>query len=432
MARKKSSDGNLTIKKLKISDLKPARYNPRKDLKPGDVEYEQIRRSITEFGYIDPIIVNERNGVVIGGHQRLKILKDLGIKEADVSLVKLDDKKEKALNIALNKITGAWDDAALKDLLDELNASGADMDLTGFAPQELKDLGVYEPDEIVEDDFDVAAAAEAIKTPITRMGDVWQLGKHRLLCGDCTVKNTVTELFAGEKATMVFTDPPYNVNYGQTMKDALRLKNSPKYKGAHKASAKNAGRKILNDNFKDNKQFYQFLYGFIDAVRPWVLGDCYICMSSSELHTLQKAFVDCGGNWSTFIIWVKSHFTLGRSNYQRQYEPILYGWFAGSSHYWSGARNLGDVYKDQLKTEEDGTTWIKMNAGVEMDIWEFPKNAKNEYHPTQKPILLCARGIQNSSRPGDIVYDGFVGGGLYPGCLRTNQKNGILSGIRSY
>lgn len=202
----------------------------------------------------------------------------------------------------------------------------------------------------------------------------------------------------GQRDRMVFTDPPYNVNYGATMQDKLR----------------GTTRQIKNDNFKTKQDFYQFLYDALSAVRPYVTGDVYVCMSSSEVHTLQKAFQDCGGHWSTFIIWVKNSFTIGRSNYQRQYEPILYGWFEGSSHYWSGIRKLGDVYKDEVKTDELGQAWIKVEGlehGIESGVWEFPRNKKNPDHPTQKPIPLVARGVRNSSKPNDLVLDTFVGGG---------------------
>jgi len=146
--------------------------------------------------------------------------------------------------------------------------------------------------------------------------------------------------------------------------------------------------------------------------QPFVRGDVYIAMSSSELHTLQKAFTECGGHWSTFIIWVKNTFTIGRANYQRQYEPILYGWFEGSSHYWSGRRNLGDVVKETLREDVDGTSWLKIEeGGIETDIWEVDKPSKNKEHPTMKPVALMTRAITNSSLPGNIVLDSFLGSG---------------------
>lgn len=202
---------------------------------------------------------------------------------------------------------------------------------------------------------------------------------------------------------MIFTDPPYNVNYGATMKDKLR----------HKTSLVNNGRKILNDYFENNADFYNFLFNAILSIKPHVVGDVYICMASTELHTLQKAFADCGGHFSTFIIWIKNTFTIGRSHYQRQYEPILYGWFEKTSHYWSGVRNLGDVYgKNELQYDEDGAPLVRVEAcGIEADIWEFPKPTISKEHPTMKPVGLCLRAIRNSSKIGDIILDAFCGSG---------------------
>jgi len=209
---------------------------------------------------------------------------------------------------------------------------------------------------------------------------------HYLMCGDSTKIENVEKLMDGKKADMVFTDPPYNVNYKGT-----------------------AG-SIKNDNFKNNSEFYQFLYDSIGAFRPFVVGDVYICMSSSELHTLQKAFMDNNGHWSTFIIWVKDRFTLGRSNYHRQYEPILYGWFDGSSHWWSGNRKLGDIYKGEALMDGFGKPMLYAE-GLDTDIWEFDKPGKNKEHPTMKPIKLCARGISNSCKKGGTVLDLFGGSG---------------------
>jgi DNA modification methylase len=390
----------MEIKMMDISKLIPADYHPRKKLKVGDAAYDKLKRSILEFGYIDPIIWNCRTGNVVGGHQRLEVLRELGISEAEVSVVDLQSKKEKALNIALNKISGEWDFPLLKDIIIELETLDIDIQLTGFDNAEIEKLLNR---SIIEDVFDADAEAQKIETPQTRRGDIYQLGKHRLICGDSRIPEEMSRLMAGSRAGMVFTDPPYNVNYGATMKDSF----------PDRVSKENAGRRILNDNFRTNEEFYLFLRDAIAAVKPYAVGDIYICMSSSELHTLQRAFQDCGGHFSTFIIWVKNHFTIGRANYQRQYEPILYGWFEGTSHYWSGVRNLGDIYGvDQIARDVDGTPMVRVEAcGIESDIWEFQKPQKSKEHPTMKPISLCARSIRNSSKPGDRILDSFGGSG---------------------
>ena len=194
------------------------------------------------------------------------------------------------------------------------------------------------------------------------------LGEHKVLCGDATKAEDYRLLLGDELADMTFTDPPYNVNYANSAKDKMRGTNRP----------------ILNDNLGDD--FAGFLQAACSNVLSVTKGAVYIAMSSSELDTLQAAFRAAGGKWSTFIIWAKNTFTLGRADYQRQYEPILYGWKDGSDHYWCGARDQGDV-------------------------WQIAKPAKNDLHPTMKPVELVERGVCNSSKTRDIVLDPFGGSG---------------------
>ena len=199
-------------------------------------------------------------------------------------------------------------------------------------------------------------------------GDLWVLGNHRLLCGDATVATDVERVLAGAKANLCFCDPPYNVDYA----------------GGAGAEQAGKGRRIKNDALGD--AFGQFLYDACVLINTHTNGAVYICMSSSELHTLQAAFTKAGGHWSTFVIWAKNRFTLGRSDYQRQYEPILYGWPEGVKRRWCGARDQGDV-------------------------WNINRPTKNDLHPTMKPVSLVERAIQNSSRKGDLVFDPFGGSG---------------------
>lgn len=202
----------MLIEKKKTAELLPAEYNPRKDLKPGDEEYEKLKRSIEEFGYVEPVIWNKTTGRVVGGHQRLKVLIDLGITEVDCVVVEMDEAKEKALNIALNKISGDWDKDKLALLIADLQGEDFDVSLTGFDPAEIDDLfkGSLK-DGIHDDNFDVD---EELKKPtFTKAGDIWTLGRHRLVCGDSTKKETYDALMGDVKANLVITDPPYNVNY---------------------------------------------------------------------------------------------------------------------------------------------------------------------------------------------------------------------------
>ena len=224
----------MLIEKMKTENLLPADYNPRKDLKPGDAEYEKLKRSIEQFGYVEPVIWNRTTGRVVGGHQRLKVLIDMGINEVDCVVVEMDENKEKALNVALNKISGEWDKDKLALLISDLQAEDFDVSLTGFDAAEIDDLFKDTiQDKIKDDDFDVDA--ELQKPTFTKSGDIWTLGRHRLICGDSTKEQTYTTLMDGRKANLVITDPPYNVAYESA-----------------------DGKKIQNDSMAD-EQFFLFL-----------------------------------------------------------------------------------------------------------------------------------------------------------------------------
>ena len=206
----------MQIEKVKISDLSPAEYNPRVRLRPGDAEYEKLKRSIQTFGYIDPIIINA-DGTIIGGHQRYFILQELGYEEIDVVKLNLDEKDERALNVALNKISGDWDEEKLKDLLKGLKLDDYDFTVTGFEESELDSLvaNLEIPETTEDDDFDVDGEYDGIEQPKTQRGDIYILGNHRLMCGDSTDTTELDALLHGESADLIVTDPPYNVTYGE-------------------------------------------------------------------------------------------------------------------------------------------------------------------------------------------------------------------------
>jgi len=339
----------LEITYLPIKDLRPDPANPRRI---SDEELESLTRSISEFGLIDPIIAKREDNTVIGGHQRLLAARKLGLKQVPVILVDLSDEQAHLLNLALNRISGSWDPELLARLLAELNdVPGVDLTLTGFSDDELqkhlKSLESREKKERLET-FDLDEAMEAAgAAPVARTGDLWLLGEHRLLCGDATDSGHVSRLMGDSRAMMAFTDPPYNVSYGE-----------------HGGAPKNGRRRaIQNDDLGEG--FYDFLKDACRNLLSVTDGAVYIFMACAELHTLQRAFVDAGGHWSTFIIWAKNTFTLGRSDYQRQYEPILYGWREGDKHHWCGDRDQGD-------------------------IWRFDKPTASPLHPTTKPVPLPA------------------------------------------
>lgn len=219
----------IKIVNKKLSELKPAPYNPRIDLQPGDVEYEKLKRSVKEFGLVETVVWNEATGYVVGGHQRLKVLQDLGYNEIPVSVVSLSDEKEKALNVALNKISGDWDMPLLKDLLLELDTGEFDVTLSGFDLEEIEDLMTQvfieeDSEEPHEDNFDVD---EVLKEPstVSSFGDVWQLGEHRLIVGDSTKEDDIFRLMNQDEANMIFTDPPYNVAYKGGTTEKLTIAN---------------------------------------------------------------------------------------------------------------------------------------------------------------------------------------------------------------
>ena len=318
----------MKIVKKKIEELKAASYNPRKDLKPGDKEYEKLKRSITQFGYVEPVIWNERTGTVVGGHQRLKVLKDLGYDEIDCVIVNLSLEQEKALNVALNKISGEWDNNLLGDLLKDLEQSGFDITLTGFDLSEAKDLyGKGSMENVHEDNFNSEKEVKEIKEPKTKIGDIYHLGEHRIICGDSTNVEYYKKVLDGQKIDLVVTDPPYNIDYGGTISGN--------------------GRDIANDNMSDS-EFYEFLLGFYKACFEMIKdgGPIYVFHSTKETVNFINAMIDAGFKYAQTLVWYKNHFTLGRQDYQWIHEPILYGWKEGAAHYFINDRTIATVIEE--------------------------------------------------------------------------------------
>lgn len=363
----------LDIQKIAVEKLNPSKYNPRKDLKPGDPEYEKLKKSIETFGYVEPVIWNKRTGSIVGGHQRFKILKERGEKGIECVVVDMDESEEKALNIALNKVSGDWDLPKLADLIGELDNAMFDVSLTGFDAAEIDDLFSKVHDkEIKEDDFDVEGA---LKEPvISKQGDMWLLGRHRLICGDSTEAKTYEVLMEGKKANLVVTDPPYNVAYEGT-----------------------AG-KIQNDNMAD-KNFYEFLLKFYKCTFESMTDGApiYVFHADRETVNFRTAFKDAGFFCHETCVWVKNSPVLGRCDYQYNHEPILYGWKPTAGHKFYGDRK-------------------------QRTTWNFDRPTKSELHPTMKPLNLIAYPIQNSSLSNCIVLDPFGGSGsTLIACEQTNR-----------
>jgi len=364
----------IELRKIHILEIIPAEYNPRVDLQIGDAAYESLARSLEEFGYVDPIIWNEQTKHIVGGHQRFKVLKERGLEYIDCVVINLPLEREMALNVTLNKVQGEFDIPKLINLLNNLEDIGMSLSLTGFTTEEFDELKKKnvkkEKGILTEDDFDVDSATEESENPITQRGDVWLLGKHRLMCGDSTIYEDVAKLMGGKKARHVFADPPWNVNFGGS--------NHPTWKK----------RSILNDNMS-SEDFYNLLLStfknmsvFCETGTP-----IYIAMSSQEWHNVHRALLESGFHWSSTIIWYKNSLVISRKDYHTIYEPIWYGWLKGAAC---------------LKHLEDKQ---------QTDVWEIPRPSKSKLHPTMKPIALVGRTVENSSNKGDIVLDLFGGSG---------------------
>lgn len=354
----------MNLQRIPIEKLKPAKYNPRKDLKPGDPAYEKIKRSLNDYGYVDPVIWNEVTGNIVGGHQRQKILVAEGATEIDCVVVHIENPQdEKAMNIALNKAVGEWEPVALADLLSELQTSGYDLGATGFDAAEVNDLfsQVHDKD-VADDDFDEDKAVEA--PAFVEVGDIWLLGRHRLMCGDSTRAADVSLLMDGKKANLCITDPPYGCDYSG-----------------------GTGMKIMNDTLK-GKEFYEFLLSAMKNIYEHLAdgGALYVFHSDAEKVNFYNAVVDAGFHYSTTCIWVKNSLVIGRMDYQMRHEPIIYAFKDTARH---------KFYGDRKQTT----------------IWEFDRPTKSKLHPTTKSLPLIAYPMRNSSQENGIVVDLFGGSG---------------------
>lgn len=385
----------MEIEHIKITDLKPAEYNPRRI---SDEDYQKLKNSISTFGLVDPIIVNLKNMHIVGGHQRYDVLLDehmldndflaelpmirlgdVGFVFTDTELSIRDDDHEKALNLALNKISGEWDELKLQPLLEELELSPIDIQLTGFSEPELEELNIDTTEEtgegVVEDDY---VEPEELETDIEH-GDLFRLGNHYLCCGDATIEEDVERLLAagGErKVDLLFTDPPYNVNIG-TIKH-------PKFKV----------RPIENDNMSTD-DFKGFCRKWVNNIKSFVEGCCYICAGQGADGRIMFTICDELLHNSTTIIWNKDTFTLGRGKYQNKYEPIWFGWNE-SGKTFTDKRNLCNVF-------------------------DINRPKKSELHPTMKPLELIITCLEHNPHA-ETVLDLFGGSGsTLISCEQTNR-----------
>lgn len=358
----------VQVEHVHIDTLRPDPANPRRI---GDAELEALTRSLQEFGFVQPVIALRSDDTVVGGHQRLVAARRLGIKQVPVVYVDLPLEQARLMNLALNKISGEWDQDMLAHLIADLSKNAElDLTLSAFNEDELaklmKSLDVREKRERPET-FDLDAALEA--PSVATRGEMWALGDHRVLCGDATDPADVARLFGERRAQMAFTDPPYNVALGD-------------HGGQRRGTRK---RRLQNDALPP-EQWEAFCRGWSKSLLENVDGALYVCMSTKEWPLVSRVLEDAGGHWSDTIIWAKDRFVLGRAPYQRGYEPIWFGWREGAKAYWCGDRDQSDV-------------------------WNITRPGDSPLHPTMKPLELVERALGNSSKAGDLVLDLFLGSG---------------------
>lgn len=373
----------MKIEKIKIDKLKSAKYNPRKDLKPEDEEYQKIKKSIIKFGYVDPVIVN-KDLTVIGGHQRIKVLNELGYKEIECNIVDLNKKEEKALNIALNNIMGEWDNNKLEKLIEELKEDDFDLSVTGFTNDEIEKM-IEAENKIKDDKFELKNALKEIHEPISKIGDIWILGRHRLMCGDSTNMNDIEKLMGNDIAKCIFTSPPYNM------------------------SSK------MYENYDDNLESRNYIDFNLNVVKLWIKylrGFLFWNISYNKnsrwefIEILYKIVKDTGLKFMELIVWDKGHGIpiTSKNMLTRQYEDIL---MVGNDEaisedmelYYLGTTDKKAYFNK--KTGKGISNYWRINTG----------HTQLENHKACFPLELPIKAIELTTLKDEIVIDCFGGSG---------------------
>ena len=370
----------MVITSISISRINPAPYNPRKDLKPDDRQFQQLVRSMDEFGFVEPLVWNKCTGNLVGGHQRFKVLLARGIQEVQVSVVNLPLAKEKALNIALNKISGQWDNDKLAELLDELiKTPEIELDAMGFEMPEAEQLiADILGDSDADDLFDVAGELADNRPTVTKPGDLIELGqngRHRILCGDATKPADLAQLMADSRARLCHTDPPYGVSYDRSNRPAVKKRGS-------------SNELIKNDDLTPKRYaswFGKVATGMVEVLAPG--APYYIWNAHKNFGLMHDLLTANNFKVASAIVWAKESFSPGFGDFNEQVEFCLYGWKRGARHRWYGPKN-------------------------ESTVWRVKRDRTDLYrHPTQKALELAERAIRNSSRKDDVVFDPFLGSG---------------------
>lgn len=369
----------MNIQKILLKDYQDFPGNPRKDLKPGDHEYEQLSRSYDEFGFLNLPVVNQRDKTILSGNQRVKIYRERGILSIEAVVVDFPPEKAKLAVIAINKITGSWDKEKLAILLDELTQiPDFDVSLSGFEIPEISQIFDAYKQAKEEDNFDFNSEVNSIKQPITQKGDVINLGLHRIMCGDSTNGSDLKTLMQNEKIDLVHTDPPYGCSY--------LAQNRPDLEARPKKSKR--WEKLYKDDLNE-KEYEEWLESFINNVKPYLKdgASAYIWNGHAKFYFMHQVLKKLGFHVSTVITWAKPSFSISYGPFNQQTEFCLFSWLKNGPHKWYGPAN-------------------------ESSLWSISRDKVSELiHPTQKSVQIPARAIRNSSMRGDIVFDGFLGSG---------------------
>lgn len=367
------------IQKIPVSKIIPNPNNPRITLTPKDPEYRQIKKSLKVHGYVQPLIWNERSGYLVSGHQRFSVMLAEGVQEIEVVVVNLDTQQERNLMVALNKITGRWNNERLAAMLNEVTKiPNFDYESIGFTMPEISQILDRYGEQKDADDFDFDATLESIKDPITRKGDVIVLGPHRILCGDSSNQEDIKTLMGNEKADILDSDFPYNVNYGGG--------NEPNPNTRPKKSRK--WPQIYSDNMPQ-VEYEEFMKTVLTLIKQHLKPGAaiYIWQGLRQFPPMYQMLFDLDFHISCFLCWLKESAAITYADYCYRTEQCLYGWLKGAPHYWAGKPG-------------------------ESNVWEVKRDPTKSYlHPTQKPVQLAQRALQNSSKIGDIVLDTFLGSG---------------------
>jgi DNA modification methylase len=362
---------SLTIAQVPLDTLQPDPANPRVISK---AELEALERSLRQYGFVQPVIARTEDHIVIAGHQRLTVARRLGMSHVPVIWVDLPSPRARALGLALNRISGDWDEQLLARLLGELSAiPEIDLATSGFAESDvaalLRQMESREKRDRPET-FDLETAfGRATREPRTKPGDLWSLGRHRLLCGDATRGDDVARVLDGGKADLAFTDPPYGVDLGR-----------------HGGQRPTTLRRTMSNDDLPAAEWERFVRSWAEPLLSSTDGAIYVCMGSRHWPSFARALAELDAHWSDTVVWTKDRFVIGRADYQHGYELLWYGWREGASHHWSGSRG-------------------------ESDVWQIKRPSDAPLHPVMKPLELIERAIANSSLPDALVLDPFLGSG---------------------